>query len=99
VNTIPNPTRFSVDCIPDGMIRFVGELDIAGGRLLLDCLDDVERDTCLDLGQVTFIDVAGLHSVLDACCRQAEAHRSLTIIDQSAAVDRILDLVGLPPFG
>jgi anti-anti-sigma factor len=80
------------------MIRFIGELDIAGGRSLVEHVDRVRRDTCLDLADVTFMDAAGVHSVLDACRRQAAAERCLTVVDQSPAVDRILHLLRLPSF-
>jgi hypothetical protein len=44
------------------------------------------------------MDAAGVHSVLDACRRQAAAERCLTVVDQSPVVDRILHLLRLPSF-
>ena len=70
-----------------------GELDLATVPLLEAGLDRAggaaQPTIVLDLGELTFIDSAGLHAVLSA-----KEERQLTLVDGSRPVRRIFELTG-----
>jgi anti-sigma B factor antagonist len=86
----------------EGAIRVVcaGELDLATSPRLADVLVQAEctPPPCvveLDLHELTFIDSCGLAVLLDADRRLPE----LRIVRRSPAVERLLELTGVPTLG
>jgi anti-sigma B factor antagonist len=77
--------------------RMVGELDI----LALPVVDkfvaalDAPTDLVFDLADVAFVDSSGLHALLIAQRRLAESGRTLTLVNPSAQLTRLLGIAGL----
>ena len=98
------PTLFSLTETPaaDGVVRLVGvgELDMASAPLLESLVAEVVRRVranrlLIDLGDVTFLDAAGL-SALGACHRDALDHGAeLRVSAARGIVRRVLDLTGM----
>jgi anti-anti-sigma factor len=77
-------------------VALMGEIDIATAwRLRQAVLDQHAEVVALDLSEVTFIDAAGLRSLLEASDRLAAAGRRLLLVDASECVRRLLATVGL----
>lgn len=98
--------RSPVDDDPDAAtVRVAGELDIATapqlGMALAGALSH-EHVVVLDLRDVIFIDIFGVHAVVDAGVRAREGGRRLEVLRGRAAVDRIFALaehLGQPAVG
>jgi anti-anti-sigma factor len=73
----------------------IGELDMAGVSLVQAELDHFEGDISLDCSGLTFIDVAGLGSLIDAHNRCAERGTRLVLVDPSPSLARLLALTNL----
>ncbi len=76
-------------------MRVTGELDIATAPQLAEMLGRAEQRcqrVVLDLRQVTFMDSAGVHVILNASLRANAAGRRLVLVRGPAHVDRVLDL-------
>ena len=79
-------------------LALAGELDLATMKLFERELERVaasEQRVVLDLRRLQFIDSTGLHAVLRADQRLAEAGGRLTIIRGPRAVERLFGLTGL----
>jgi len=94
------PTDFAVCITPgsDTLIGVSGEFDLATVPLFEAALQKLEllsvRCVVLDLARLTFMDAAGLHTVLDlhaACLRRSKA---LTIVPGPRNVQRVFELTG-----
>jgi anti-sigma B factor antagonist len=91
---------FSVDVRdePDATVLTVsGELDMASSPMLAQALhqfDSTQRSVILDLAGLEFIDVTGLHLLLEARERARRAGVELTVINASRGVRRLLKLTG-----
>jgi anti-sigma B factor antagonist len=84
----------------DVVVALDGELDLATApavaRALRDLIEDQGHlDVVLDLGAVTFIDSIGIRTVLDARSALCARRGRFTIVDPSAAVRRVLRILGL----
>ena len=98
------PTPFSLTETPadDGVVRLAGtgELDMSAAPLLEGLVAGVVRRThakhlLIDLGEVTFLDAAGL-SALSACRRDAHAYGTEVRISAARGiVRRVLDITGM----
>ena len=92
------PEQFSLTReVEDGGVRFrlFGELDLATIPLFESGLDGAaEAAIVLDLGELTFIDVAGLRAVLSAEIQAREKHQELTLVDGSRPVRKLFELTG-----
>lgn len=78
-------------------LRLAGELDLAGAPRLTEAFLDFaspEREVHLDLTQVSFLDSSGLRVIL-ALARSRADTGSVVLLDPSAAVRRILEIVGI----
>ena len=76
-------------------IRLRGELDLAGAPLLASELHRaMGQAIILDLGELSFIDVAGLRAVLSAERQAKDEHQALIVLDGSAPVRRLFQLTG-----
>ena len=73
------------------MLRMAGEFDLQAGPAVashLGVVDDgasegVDR-VCVDLGEITFSDSSGLHAIIKAEARAADAGLEFTIEDRVA---------------
>jgi anti-sigma B factor antagonist len=86
--------------LADGVpaLALVGELDLASMHLLegeLEQLLEGARSLVLDLRRLQFIDSTGLHALLRADRRLADAGGQLTIVRGPQAVERLFTLTGL----
>jgi anti-sigma B factor antagonist len=90
-------TEFSVD----GQLRLAvaGELDIATAPLLLAEIERLELDRphtlALDLGGVTFMDVAGMRVLLEAAQRARTRDTSLVIFNPRRCASRVFGLTAV----
>ncbi len=76
-----------------------GELDLATTPLFVESLLEAERSDSelllLDMGGLTFIDVAGLSAILAAARRAARVGRRIRVSDASAPVRRLFELTAI----
>lgn len=81
---------------PDAVcVHAIGELDIATTPRLELALRDallMARLVVLDLGDLAFIDSAGIHAIVNASIRAREGARRLVILRGPANVDRLFQL-------
>ena len=71
-------------------VRVTGELDIATAPALAEVLGQAEeraQRVVLDLRQLTFMDSAGVHVIVDANLRATAAGRRLVLVRGPAQVD------------
>jgi anti-sigma B factor antagonist len=76
-------------------VRVTGELDIAAAPQLAETLVRAEESSqrvVLDLRQLTFMDSAGVHVILEASVRAHAAERRLVLVRGPSQVNRMLDL-------
>jgi anti-anti-sigma factor len=93
-----SPSTFLTEVGRDGVLRLLGELDVAGVPALQAALAEVDRDIQIDCSGLTFIDCAGLR-VLEETQRACEnAGARLYLIAPPRCVTRLLDLAGLEGF-
>jgi anti-sigma B factor antagonist len=74
-------------------VRVTGELDIATAPQLGETLRRAEESSqrlVLDLRQVTFMDSAGVHVIVDAGARAGAGGRRLVLVRGPSQVDRVL---------
>ena len=77
-------------------LRLEGELDLAASPRLTDALLDFatsERDVHLDLSEVSFMDSSGLRVILALARSRADTRSSVVLLDPSAAVVRIFEIM------
>ena len=94
---------FSVDTSAvDGqvLVRFLGELDLAGVSeahdQVRDVLDQTQRGVLiLDLGGLTFCDSSGIHVLLDLQAATRARGREMTLRHLVPAVARVLEIAGV----
>jgi anti-anti-sigma factor len=85
----------SVDGGTPVVVRAEGEFDLAGVPRLLSVLARLDGDVELDCSGLTFIDAAGLGTLVKAHEACAARGARLVVVDPSRAVTRLLRLVGL----
>jgi anti-sigma B factor antagonist len=76
-------------------VRVTGELDIATAPQLEQTLRQAEawcHRVVLDLRQLTFMDSAGVHVIVNASVRANAAGRRLVLVRGPSHIDRVLDL-------
>jgi anti-anti-sigma factor len=84
--------RASFDIGPHGTVRARGEIDMANAHVLEQALATAARrtgeDVCFDASQLSFVDVRGLHALLEAARTQ-----TLTLLAPSQALRTMLRAV------
>jgi anti-anti-sigma factor len=89
---------FEISPLANGKgLRLAGELDLAAAPRLTDALLDFassEGEVHLDLGEVSFVDSSGLRVIL-ALARSRGDNGSVVLLDPSAAIMRILEIMGI----
>jgi anti-sigma B factor antagonist len=76
-------------------VRATGELDITNAPQLAELLGQAEercQRVVLDLRELTFMDSAGVHVIVDATLRATAAGRRLVLVRGPSNVDRVFDL-------
>ncbi len=81
-------------------IHLAGEVDLAAAPRVESAIEDALAgeetvDITIDLDGVTFLDSTGLRVLVGAHARCAGEGRSLTLVNPSVAVSRILEITGL----
>jgi anti-anti-sigma factor len=82
---------------PRTTIALVGELDRAGCRALRGCFQVLEpqvRSVVLDLRDLTFIDGAGIATLVDLSAELEVGLRRLEVVGLGGQVQRVLELTG-----
>jgi anti-sigma B factor antagonist len=87
--------EFQVFVDADGVCAVRGELDEYTGDDLLAVLAAHPAVTSVDLGEVSFVDSAGLRSLLVARHRREQAGTGLHVRRSSSAVRRVIRLAGI----
>jgi anti-sigma B factor antagonist len=96
VTDVENRDSFSVFVDPDGVIVVSGDIDISGGPILQAVIVEREADSSIviDLRDVSFIDSAGLRSLLGASRRARGRGAAVTLRHVGAEVTRLLQITG-----
>jgi anti-anti-sigma factor len=105
---LPEPTALSLSALPPpfactwgsegvdgGWVHVVGDLDLAATPRLMEALRDLEQKACLivlDLREITFLDTAGVHAIVDASIGARRDGRRLLLVGASARVQRLFAL-------
>lgn len=79
-------------------LRLEGELDLAASPRLTDALlgfASSEGEVHLDLSEVSFMDSSGLRVILALARSRADTGSSAVLLDPSAAVMRIFEIMGI----
>jgi anti-sigma B factor antagonist len=81
-------------------VHLAGEVDLAAAPRVESAIDEALAgeegvDIMIDLDGVTFLDSTGLRVLVAAHSRCAGEGRSLTVVNPSASVSRILEITGL----
>ena len=88
-------STFTITSTPTGL-AMAGELDIAGTSRLSEIASAwADSDLTLDVRALTFIDCAGLDSVVGIHHRLRAAHHRLTICQAPRRIRRVFALAGL----
>ncbi|MCZ7540982.1 MAG: STAS domain-containing protein [Anaerolineae bacterium] len=93
------PRLFQADPNRTQIVEIVGRLDNAHAASLTEHAENAlahgRPHLILDMSAVTFISSAGLRALVQIVKRTAAAGGSLTIVNPSEPVERVLELVGL----
>ncbi|MFC4855239.1 STAS domain-containing protein [Actinophytocola glycyrrhizae] len=77
-------------------IRPIGEIDLCSAPVLRDALADAERrqvkNVLVDLSDVQFLALVGVHVLRDAGERSTAEHRRMVLVAPSHPVQRVLSL-------
>jgi anti-sigma B factor antagonist len=87
--------QFEVLVDADGVCVVRGELDEYTGGELVSALATHPTVTSIDLGEVSFVDSAGLRALLVARHQREEAGTALHVCRSSTAVRRVMRLAGI----
>ena len=80
----------------DAGFALAGEIDGQSSPLLAAALGDVaDRHIAVDMSAIDFVDSSGLRVLIDAHQRAEEAGGSLTLVEISTPVARLLELSGM----
>jgi anti-anti-sigma factor len=74
-----------------------GELDLAAAPRLMEALRDLEQEArliVLDLRELSFLDAAGVHAIVDASIGARRDGRRLLLVGAPAGVQRVFALTG-----
>jgi anti-sigma B factor antagonist len=94
-SAVTGTPNFEVFIDGDGVCIVRGELDGFTGPLMESTLADRVDVSTVDLGEVSFVDSAGLRALLVVRMRRAEAGGALTVRRTSGAVRRVMRLAGV----
>jgi anti-sigma B factor antagonist len=90
-------TEFSID--GQWRLGIAGELDMASAPLLLREIERLELDEphtlALDLGEVTFMDVAGMRVLLEAAQRARDRQAKMVIFNPRRCATRVFALTAV----
>jgi len=95
--TAPPLDLIVVEVPPESLVTAAGELDLATAPALTAALRGLASSgglVTIDLRAVTFLDVAGLHALLEAQRVVRRKDRRLRILGPSGEAARVLDLTG-----
>jgi anti-sigma B factor antagonist len=84
-----------VDDDQPGVVRLVGELDLAGVPEVEARLGSLDGPIVIDCSGLTFIDSCGLGLFVAAHHQSVAGGAKLAIVDPSPCVTRVLELTGL----
>lgn len=80
----------------DAGFTLAGEIDGQSSPLLAQALEGLaDRHIALDMSAIDFVDSSGLRVLIDSHQRAEEAGGSVTLVEISAPVARLLELSGM----
>lgn len=99
LSTLPSPfaCTWGSEGVDGGWVHVAGDLDLAATPRLMEALCDLEQEACLivlDLREITFLDAAGVHVIVDASIGARRNGRRLLLVGPSARVQRVFALTG-----
>lgn len=99
LSALPPPftCRWGSEGVDGGWVHVAGDLDLAAAPRLMQALRDLEREACLivlDLREITFLDAAGVHAIVDASIGARRDGRRLLLLGASAGAQRVFALTG-----
>lgn len=99
LNALPPPftCTWGRDGVDGGWVHVAGDLDLAAAPRLTQALRDLVREACLivlDLREITFLDAAGVHAIVDASIAARRGGRRLLLLGPSAPAQRMFALTG-----
>lgn len=99
LSALPPPftCTWGSDGVDGGWVHVAGDLDLAAAPRLVQALCDLEREACLvvlDLREITFLDAAGVHAIVDASIVARRDGRRLLLLGASAPARRVFALTG-----
>jgi anti-anti-sigma factor len=99
LNGLPPPfvCTWGSEGVDGGWVHVAGDLDLAAAPRLVEALRDLEPQACLivlDLREITFLDTAGVHAIVDASIGARRDGRRLLLVGDSAWVQRVFALTG-----
>lgn len=80
------------------VLSVVGEVDISTAAELVAAIDEAagtSSDIWVDLTETTFMDSTGIHALIDARSRLAQANRRLALVCVDGPVLRVLRIAGV----
>jgi anti-anti-sigma factor len=92
---VTDTPKFEVFIDDDGVCIVRGELDGFTGPVVESALAQRVDVSTVDLGEVSFVDSAGLRALLVVRLWRAEAGGALTVRRSSGAVRRVMRLAGV----
>jgi len=80
----------------NGGLKLAGELDVATAPRFSEVLaaTSAQGDVVLDLSELTFLDSCGVRALLEAA-RARNGDGPIVVLDPSAAVSRVFEIIGL----
>lgn len=95
---MPDTPVFDAHRNGDGSVVVSGEIDVmsvvALRQTLLQALEETSGTLVVDLSAVAFIDAAGVGALVDVANKAAAGRRRLMVSRPSAAVRRIIGILG-----
>jgi anti-anti-sigma factor len=83
-----------IEPLEEGGYRLVGEIDISNAGELGRLQDPGQGNLVLELGELSFMDSAGLRGMIELANR-LESDRQLVLRNPTPAVDRLFEITGV----
>jgi anti-anti-sigma factor len=97
LSSLPPPfaCTWGSEGVDGGWVHVAGDLDVAAAPRLMEALRDLEHEArliVLDIREITFLDAAGVHVIVDASIGARRDGRRLLLVGASVPVQRVFTL-------